>query len=201
MSDARQIDITQPSAMPTTAGGSAVGVQKRDWVIAVVKNNTELLCQKRLSEQGYEAYVPTQENVVLDSKGRKKVTTSILIPAKVIVRVTENERKEVVKLPYIIRYMTDRVKRPDKYGRHPIATIPDEQVERLKFVLFHTDTSVTLERISLQKGDNAKVIRGSLMGTTGYVGEINGSTVSLLIGIGSLGTAKLSIISADVERM
>jgi len=102
MSDTRQIDITQPSAMPTPAGGSAVGVQKRDWVIAVVKNNTELLCQKRLSEQGYEAYVPTQENVVLGSKGRKKIVTSVLIPAKVIVRVTENERKEVVKLPYIV---------------------------------------------------------------------------------------------------
>jgi len=186
--------------MPTTAGGSAVGVQKRDWVIAVVKNNTELLCQKRLSEQGYEAYVPTQEKVVLDSKGRKKIATSILIPAKVIVRVTENERKEVVKLPYIIRYMTDRVKRPDKYGRHPIATISDEQIGKLKFVLFNTKETVTIESSSICKGEEMKVVRGCLMGLKGFVKEISNNQVLLHVDFGILGTTKVTIDLANIER-
>jgi len=96
--------------------------------------------------------------------------------------------------------MTDRVKRPDKYGRHPIATIPDEQIERLKFVLFHTDSSVTLESVAIQKGDNAKVTRGSLMGITGYVEDINGCQVQLLICLGTLGTVKVSLNSTDVEK-
>jgi len=201
MSDARQIDIAQPSAMPTTAGGSAVGVPNRKWYIAVVKNNTELLCQKRLSEQGYEAYVPTQEDVVLGSKGRKKIVTSVLIPAKVIVRVTENERKEVVKLPYIIRYMTDRVKRPDKYGRHPIATIPDEQIEKLKFVLFNTTMPVSIESSSVCEGEEMKVMRGSLMGLKGFVKDISKNQVSLQVKFGSLGVVSISVNIADLERV
>jgi len=200
MSDARQIDITQPSAMPTPAGGSAVGVPKRDWVIAVVKNNTELLCQEKLVKNGYDVYVPTQDVVVIDSRGRKRITTKVLIPAKVLLRITESERREIVELPYIIRFMTDRAKRLDKFGHHPIATIPDEQMTRMKFLLGHADVLTEFEPVTFNLGDRVRVARGGLMGAEGHIVECGDDTY-FAIQVDFLGVAKVRISKEDLEQM
>jgi len=96
--------------------------------------------------------------------------------------------------------MTDRVKRPDKYGRHPIATIPDEQIERLKFVLFNTKEPVTIESTSICRGERIEVVRGCLMGLRGYVDDISNSVVSVHVEFGTLGVITVLVDLADIDR-
>lgn len=185
--------------MPTPKGGSAVGVSTRKWFVAIVKNNTELTCQEKLEKKGFEAYVPTQEVVVLDSKGRRKTTTKILVPAKVLLHVTESERKEIVEYPYIIRYMTDRGKRTDKFGHHPVATIPDDQISKMKFVLGHADEPVEFVQM-FNCGDKVRVIRGGLAGAEGNVIECGNGTF-FAIQVTFLGVARVRILKENLVHI
>lgn len=194
----KQEDITRTDEMPTSKGGSAVGVPNRKWFVAIVKNNTELVCQEKLEKKGFEAYVPTQDIVALDSKGRRKVVPKILIPAKMLLHVTESERKEIVEYPYIIRYMTDIGKRTDKFGHHPVATIPNDQISKMKFVLGHADAPVEFEQ-TFNYGDKVRVIRGGLAGIEGNVIECGDDTF-FTIQISFLGIAKVKIAKEDLEH-
>lgn len=193
----KQEDITRTDGMPTPKGGSAVGVPTRKWFVAIVKNNTELTCQEKLEKKGFEAYVPTQETVVLDSKGRRKVITKIVIPAKILLHVTESERKEVVEFPYIIRYMTDRSKHIDKFGHHPVANIPDEQISKMKFVLGHSDEPVEFVQ-AFNYGDKVQIISGDLKGAEGNVIEC-GNDVFFAIQVNFLGLAKVKINKGNIR--
>lgn len=193
----KQEDITRTDEMPTYKGGSAVGVPTRKWFVAIVKNNTELVCQEKLEKKGFEAYVPTQDIIALDNKRRRKVVHKILIPAKILLHVTESERKEIVEYPYIIRYMTDIGKRTDKFGHHPIATIPNDQILKMKFVLGHADEPVEFEQ-TFNLGDKVRVIRGGLIGTEGNVVGCGGVTY-FAIQVNLLGVAKVRIKQSDLQ--
>lgn len=60
----------------------AVGVSdtNKKWFIIQVNNNTEKSSSERLSELGYETYLPVQEVTSVWKDGRKKVRQRILIP-------------------------------------------------------------------------------------------------------------------------
>lgn len=47
------------TTVPSGVGG-AVGVERRCWFVAIVKNNTEKMAHERLAKAGYESYLATQ---------------------------------------------------------------------------------------------------------------------------------------------
>lgn len=194
-------DISCTKGMTPTQGGSAVGVEIRKWFIGIVKNNTEIQCQERLTRQGYEVYVPTQEHILVTAKGRKKTTNKVILPAKILIYATEKERKAAVANPYILRFMTDQARMPDSFGRHPLATIPDSQISDLKFMLGHSDRPVSIEYADISLGDTVEIIRGSLKGLTGTVLQPTTGNTRLYLSLNCLGYASVEIDISEITKL
>lgn len=177
----------------------AVGVPNRQWFIAIVNNNTEKTCETKLTKMGYEVYVPTQREVKKTPDGKRKEVDRILLSSLILMHITEQERKEVVALPFIHKFMTDRAGKEDRFHHHPIATIPHHQIEKLKFMLYHAEQPVSLEGRPIQLGDKVRVVRGNLTDLEGHVMTCEKGQTHLLVGMDILGYAKVSIDLADLE--
>lgn len=87
-------------------------MDKAHWFIAIVRSNTERKIGEKLSAMGYPVFVATQTEIKLDRKGKKKQVERIVLRSMVFVKSTEIERLELVKLPFIYKFLTDRVLPP-----------------------------------------------------------------------------------------
>lgn len=179
--------------------GNAEGVPACNWYVAVVKNNTELNVRSRLEARGVECYVPVQREMRLWKNGRRSNVDRVVIPAKVFVFCTEASRRDIVALPYIKRFMTDRASIAS--GTGAVVRIPDAQMSKLMFMVGNSETPVTFTDVCFSKGDLVKVIRGRLAGLEGVVHRIDDKQSELIVNIDFLGSAKLSISTLDVERI
>lgn len=98
----------------------------------------------------YEVYLPIQEVVSVWKDGRRKLRERIVLPNLLFLHLTELERKVVVALPFVKRFMVDRAGKVDAYNRHPMAVIPDGQMERFKFMLGQDEKEVSMEPLTLK---------------------------------------------------
>jgi transcription antitermination factor NusG len=187
-----------PTAQKT---GDAVGVLEKKWFIAIVNNNTERKCGEKLTKLGYETYVPTQQETHYWACGKKKVVERIILPSMVLIHADEVERKELVSLSFIHKFMTDKACSEDSYHRHPVATIPDSQIEMLKFMLYNSDTPVEIDSVPLKMGDKVKVLRGKLCGLVGHVHSCSEGNTYMYVTLDLLGCAKVSIKTSDIYRL
>ena len=179
---------------------SAEGIPARKWFAAVVKRNTEKACRDRLAELGYESYVASQKEMRVWRSGQKKQIERIVISTLIFVHATEKERLQTLKLPFIFRYLTDKALRADDLGRHPIATIPDHQMQTLRFMLYNAESPVNFWASPLHLGDRIRVVRGSLKGLEGNVTRLDGNSY-LVVNVDFLGSAMVNISSDDIEKI
>ncbi|MBQ0022742.1 MAG: UpxY family transcription antiterminator [Prevotellaceae bacterium] len=173
------------------------------WYIAVVQNRDEQNCAERLQRQGYESYVAVQKRTTVWKDGRRKERTTVVIPAKVFVRATEQQRsQEIVKLPYIKRFFTNISGRTNEFNRHPVAIIPDAQFQSFRLMLERSETPVTIEeRPSFKLGDQVTIIQGSLKGLSGTVVKSPNGKMRLYIQVESLGYASVEVEAANIEKV
>lgn len=66
----------------------AVGVEKANWYVAIVNNRSEKVTAEKLSNEGYEAYVASQEEYRLWRNGKKKKIDRVVIPSMVFLHCT-----------------------------------------------------------------------------------------------------------------
>ncbi len=195
------INSSEDSQVPSAQKvDDAVGVPNRQWFVAIVGRNTEKACRERLSALGYESYVATQMETRVWRTGQKKQVERVLISNILFIHVTERERLEIVKLPYINYFLTDKAGHTNDFGRHPLAVIPDSQMDMLRFMLYHADSPVSFTSEPLRLGDHIRVVRGQLTGCEGYVAK-DGNQTHLVVRIGFLGSAQVSISSDDLEKI
>lgn len=81
--------------------GDAVGLEKRYWFVAIVKNNTEKSSLERLTKDGYEGYVATQTVFRIWKNGRRAKINHVVLPGLLFVKCSEKERLQIVTFPYI----------------------------------------------------------------------------------------------------
>lgn len=199
--DINSINIKTESHIVTPESfdvGSAVGVDKRYWFIAIVKNNTEKSAAQKLHKAGYDCFVATQKDVRVWRTGRRVSVDRVVITSAVFIYCTECERRIVVNEPYISRFLTNKAAASTVGGR-PVATIPEVQIRNLRFMLGHSDTPVGLVDRTYGRGDRVRVIRGSLCGLEGEVLVSNEGQSELLVRLDILGCAKCAIDLVDVE--
>lgn len=195
------INSSEDSQVPSAQKvDDAVGVPNRQWFVAIVGRNTEKACRERLSALGYESYVATQMETRVWRTGQKKQVERVLISNILFIHVTERERLEIVKLPYINYFLTDKAGHTNDFGRHPLAVIPDSQMDMLRFMLYHADSPVSFTSEPLRLGDHIRVIRGQLTGCEGYIAK-DGNQTHLVVRIDFLGSAQVSISSEDLEKI
>lgn len=177
----------------------AVGVNENYWFIAIVNNKAERRYAQKLEKLGYECYVPTQEEIHIWHTGVKKTVTKVIFPSMIFIHTTEKERKQIiVNLPFINRFMSNPACNKDKLGKHSVAVIPNGQIQRLKFLLGHTDKLVEFEQTNFRLGDKVRVIRGGLTGAEGHIIDCGDSTF-FAIQLNMLGVAKVRMNKIDLE--
>ena len=131
------------AAEPAGADGAG-GVCGAKWYVAIVNSRHEKAVGDKLREISVESYVATQKEVRLWKNGRRKTIDRVVIPSVVFIRCTEEERRHLVTLPYINRFMINRTAAPIGL-RRPVAVIADTEMQKLRFMLGQTDTPVGFE--------------------------------------------------------
>ncbi len=177
----------------------AVGVKKSYWFVAIVNHNSEKQSSEKLNNMGIENYLPTQTELRVWKNGRKNKVDRIVIPSIIFVYCTEQKRKEIVGLPFIFRFMTDRAGTSSDSPGKPLAIIPDEQIRRLKFMLGQSDIPVEITEKPFKAGDKVRVIRGDLAGLEGEVLDFRNSKSELIVTLDFLGCARLLIDTINLE--
>ena len=89
----------------------------------------------------------------------------------IFVHVDAAERSQVLTLSAISRYMV-------LHGEHTPAVIPDEQMERFKFMLDYSDEAVEMCTAPLAPGELIRVVKGPLKGLEGELVEMDGKAKS-----------------------
>lgn len=171
------------------------------WYVAFVGTNSEKASRDRLLKLGHEAWVATQQEKHQWRNGRHSQVERVVIPLIVFVHATEEERRQIVNYPFIKYFLTDKACTPNKYGVHPIAIIPDCEMEKLRFMLFQSELPVTFLSRPLHTGDPIRVVRGSLKGFEGHVIRYHDGDSYVVANIGILGCAMVRIALNDVEPL
>ena len=141
---------------------------------------------------GIENFLPVQEEIHQWSDRRKKIER-ILIPMIVFVRVTPTERAQVLTLSSVSRYMV-------LHGESTPAIIPDDQMERFKFMLDYSDQAIQMSNAPLTVGQKVRVIKGALTGLEGELTTIGGKT-KIIVRIDMLGCAGIEMPIGFVEQI
>lgn len=191
--------ITDRVAPVTVVVDDAVGVPKSYWFVAIVNHNSEKQSSLKLDSQGVKNYLPVQTEIRVWKNGRKSKVDRVVIPSTLFVYCTEEKRKEIVNLPYIFRFMTNRASAQNDSLNKPLAVIPDDQIERLKFMLGQSEIPVHISDKPLKTGDKVRVIRGKLAGLEGEVMDLKSAKSELIVALNFFGCARLSIDTKDLE--
>ena len=146
---------------------------------------------ERLDKLGVENYIPTQ-TVIRQWSDRKKKIERVVIPMIVFIRTDEMTERRLRMQTYIRKILSYP-------GQWKAAVIPDAQIDRLKFMLRHAESSVELLEQTLQVGETIRVARGPLKGLEGEICQVQPDKPMVAIRIDCLGYACVSIDKSDLE--
>jgi transcription antitermination factor NusG len=95
--------------------------------------------------------------------------------------------------------MTNRAEKVNEYNRHPLAVVPNEQLNRLKFMLYQSDNPVTIEPTPPKLGDRVVVVRGKLKGLEGNIIWCDEGQSYIVVLLDIFGCAKLKVNIIDTK--
>ena len=176
------------SIVPVTTDREA---HSKRWIAALVQSCLEKKVGERLDKLGVENYIPTQ-TVIRQWSDRKKKIERVVIPMIVFIRTDEMTERRLRMQTYIRKILSYP-------GQWKAAVIPDAQIDRLKFMLRHAESSVELLEQTLQVGEAIRVTRGPLKGLEGEICQVQPDKPMVAIRIDCLGYACVSIDKSDLE--
>ena len=159
--------------------------------MAYVQSCLEKKTAQRLAAMGIECYLPVQSEIRQWSDRRKRVDR-LVIPMMIFVHVTPQERPLPLSLQAVSRYMVLR-------GESTPAVIPDEQMDRFRFMLDYSPEAVEMCSTPLAPGDAVKVIKGPLAGLEGELITVNGKS-KVAVRLDMLGCAHVDVPIGFVEK-
>ena len=163
------------------------------WVAALVQMCMEKKVGERLTKLGIENYVPTQTEIRQWSDRKKKVER-VVIPMVVFVHTDEKTERSLRMHSFIRKILTYP-------GQTAAAVIPNDQIDRLKFMLKQADSPVELREQHLQVGDRVRIVRGALQGLEGELCKSVTEKSMVAIRIDGLGYACVSVSVGELERI
>ena len=161
------------------------------WVAALVQMNCEKKVATKLDKLGIENYVAiqTEEHQWSD---RKKKINRVVIPMVIFIRLVKDEEDKFRRLSFILKFITYP-------GSKELATpIPDEQIDKLKFLLHNADAKVSIVE-NLKVGDKVRLVRGPMKGLEGELSYIEENKPIVAIRIDGLGYACVSVDKINLE--
>lgn len=168
------------------------GVNQKKWFIAIVNYNTEKVRGKKLNDLGYESYVPqTSANIVKGAED--SLRNHLLLPTLVFIHVSELERKRLVRLSIVNRFMMDAARKRNEYGGKSFAIVPDNQMEMFQMMVERSKKPVTIGPRQIRAGEKVQVVDGELEGLVGYVEQVPDGTKKIAVRLDNLGYAKMNV--------
>ena len=164
----------------------------KHWIAVLVQVNCEKKTATRLGKVGYETYIPTQQEVRHWSDSKKKVDR-LIMPMVVFVRATVREEEWHRNQSYIYKLLA--LPGSDEDKKRFATPIPDNQIERLQFLLEKAETEVTIVS-NFKVGDSVRVIFGPLKGLEDVVSEADEKSSIVGVQIDGLGYACVKILKA-----
>ena len=156
------------------------------WYAAYTKSRSEKKVLARLSEAGFQAYLPIRRRRHQWSD-RLKWVEEPLISSYIFIRVNEKEYYDAINTPGLVCYVTFEGK---------AAAIPDRQIDLLKLLLNEgAEMEVSNERFA--PGQKIIVVSGTLVGMQGEMVEYRGRK-KVLVRLGDTGTNLLITVSLDL---
>lgn len=189
------VDATVPLGVD-----DAVGVPEAKWFVAIVNSRHEKSVAESLLNLKVECYVATQKEMRVWKNGKRKLIDRVVIPSMVFVKCSELERRNIVGLPFINRFMVNRAAQTNGMNK-PVAVIGDAEIAKLKFMLGQTERPVEFVPDVYKVRDVVRVVRGNFQGLTGEILSNSDGTHDLLVGISMLGGARILIDPVDVEKI
>ena len=159
------------------------------WIAVLVQVNCEKKTAIRLGKVGYETYIPTQQEVH-QWCDRKKRVDRLIIPMVIFVRATVREEEWLRNQSFIHKLLA--LPGSDEDKKRFATPIPDNQIERLKFLLENAETEVSIVS-NFKVGDSVRVTSGPLKGLEGVVSETDEKSSIVGIQIDGLGYACIKI--------
>ena len=156
------------------------------WYAAYTKSRTEKKVLVRLTETGFEAYLPIQRKRHQWSD-RLKWVEEPLIRSYIFIRVNESEYYNAINTPGLVCYVTFEGK---------AAPIPDRQIDMLKMLL-HEGAEMEVSNERFAPGEKIIVISGPLVGMQGEMIQYRGKK-KVLVRLGSTGTNILVTVGLDL---
>lgn len=164
----------------------------KKWLVAYVRLHHEKKTAERLGAMNIENFLPIQEEIRQWTYRKKKIER-VVIPMMIFVHVNVTERSLVLTLSAVSRYMV-------LHGEHAPAVIPDEQMERFKFMLDYSEDAVEICAAPLEKGEWVRVVKGPLTGFEGELVEMNGKA-KVVVRLDMLGCAGVDMPVGFVEKV
>jgi len=156
------------------------------WYAAYTKSRTEKKVLARLTEGGFEAYLPILRKRHQWSD-RLKWVEEPLIKSYIFLRVNERDYYNAINTPGLVGYVTFEGK---------AASIPDWQIDTLKMLL-HQGAEMEVSNERFAPGQKIIVISGTLVGMQGEMVEYRGKK-KVLVRLGTTGTNILVTVSLDL---
>ncbi len=197
---ANMIDNKEVSTA-TDVVDDAVGVSKRQWYVAIVNHNTEKQAAEKLSKLGIINYLPTQSEIRVWKNGRKSKVDRVVIPSTVFVYCTEQERREIVGLPFVNRFMMNKAGFNTFKGHRPLAIITEKEINLLKYMLGQSDVAIDVTDKKYKRGERVKIIRGCLVGLEGQILEVRDAKSELIVELDFFGCARFMIDSINLAKL
>lgn len=178
--------------MNTNTTKDSIAPKEKKWLALYTKINHEKKVRDRLTDLNIECFLPIQI-VTRQWSDRIKKVEKVLISMMIFVHVDALEQRRVLELPAVLRYMVLR-------GEHQPTEIPHRQMDNFRFMVDHSDSTVSFNTCDLQPGEKVRVIKGSLQGLTGEMVTIDGKS-NIVIRIDMLGCATIEMAASMVERI
>ena len=161
------------------------------WIAVLVQMNTEQKSSTKLTKLGITNYVPTQSEIHLWSDRKKKIE-KIVIPMIVFVHVDKETERTLRTYSFIYKFISYP-------GQKEAAIIPDDQIEKLKFMLNNADSAVEISDSVYKIGEEVEIVRGPLKGLYGELCYFEKEKPMIGVYLELLGYACVSVNKSDVK--
>lgn len=177
--------------------GSFVGVTNdreahpKYWIAILVQMNTEKTVSLKLTKLGITNYVATQSEIHQWSDRRKRVE-KVVIPMIVFVNIDREIENRLKTYSFVYKCISYP-------GMRDAAHIPDEQIDRLRFMLENADTTIEMNNDIFHIGKTVEIIRGPLKGLHGELCYYEEDKPMVGIYLEMLGYACVNVSKKDIK--
>jgi transcription antitermination factor NusG len=164
---------------------------KKKWYILVTRSRFEKKCDRVLSLNGFETYLPLSKELKLWSD-RKKWVEKPLFSGYIFVKFSSQERFNVLH--------SDGIARIVQFEQVDYC-IDEKLIEGIKDYLSSNSKPILVEMLDLEIGEEVLIKNGPFKGLKGTLTQIKGKT-RVLVAIMAIGHAfAIELKGNDIERL